>query len=146
MAYTSIVNEYMRDVRIKIEAALYEAIHNMKKGLEMEISEMAMRRVYDYQASPYFMSQRRYSLENGEGLEPTYDMFSDGMSLTLRETTSLRNGAPNEVEWVEQGIHQGGAGPRPYMDDALISYMASGDAERQLVSALSAYGINATGY
>ena len=143
MAYTSLEYEYLRNVRSRIEAATRQALHVMEENLKDKISEMAEQRVYGYQAAPYYMEQRRYSLERLDNMVAEYDGFADGERLTLRETTSLRGGGGAvEVDWVEQGIHQGGAGPRPYMDAALEAYLASGDPERQIKSALIDWGVD----
>lgn len=128
----------MREVISAVQLALGGPI---REGLEAEISKYAERNVYSYQAAPYFMEKRRYSLDN----KASYDVTVGDLYITIDGSgISLQNGVPGEIDIVEQGAGWHQPGPRPYMDEALQNYIASGEADRALASALLGTGFEAT--
>ncbi len=119
-------------------AIKYTALPAMAVSLSDEIEKKAAENVYSYPASPDAMESRRYMLGDKSNLEVT---ISD-MSLEIRNVTVMQSGEPDEVRWVEVGINQGGAGARPFMDEALQEYINSGDAELDLRTALQSQGFD----
>ena len=126
-----------------VTAAVQSALAGpIREGLEAEIAKFAEDNVYSYQAAPYFMAKRRYSLENVKG---NYEVTINDLSITIDGSgISMQNGVGGEINIVENaaGWHQ--PYPRPYMDEALQNYIASGQADQALASALAGYGFTAS--
>ena len=134
----SILGEY-KQIKSRLNSAIKNtALPQMALSLGQEIEASAMENVYSYPASQWAMEQRRWLLGDPSNLEVTID----DMSVEIRNATELQSGEPNEVTWVEQGINQGNAGKRPFMDKALQQYIDSGRAEYDLASALYAAGFD----
>lgn len=128
----------MSEVIAAVQTALGGPI---REGLEAEIAKYAEQNVYSYNAAPYFMAKRRYSLDNKASYEVTVgDLYIsiDGSGI------SLQRGDPNEIDIVESGSGYNQPYPRPYMDEALKNYIASGEADRALATALQGMGFEAT--
>lgn len=113
----------------------------IREGLEAEIAKYAERNVYSYPAAPYFKAKRRGSLENkGE-----YDVTVGDLSITIDGSgIALQYGVGGEVDIVEQGAGWQQPGPRPYMNEALQNYIASGEADRALATVLQGSGFSAS--
>ena len=126
----------------RVVAAVQTALGGpIREGLMAEIAKFAEQNVYSYPAAPYFMAKRRGSLSNIGSYEKTVG----DLSLTIDGSNiALQLGVGGEVDIVEQGAgwHQPGA--RPYMDEALANYIASGEADRALASALAGMGFEAS--
>ena len=137
----SLEEEYdaaLREIISAVQTALGGPI---RLGLEAEIAKYAEQNVYSYQASPYFMQKRRYSLDN----KANYDVTVGDLYITIDGSgIALQRGDPGEIDIVEQGAGWHQPGPRPYMDEALQNYIASGEADRALASALAGTGFEAT--
>lgn len=114
----------------------------IREGLEAEIAKFAEQNVYSYNAAPFFMAKRRHSLSNVKG---NYDVTISDLSITIDGSNiALQYGVGGEVDIVEQGAGWHQPGPRPYMDEALQNYIASGQADQALATALSGMGFEAT--
>ena len=134
--YDSVMNEVIAAVQSALGGPIRE-------GLIREIAKYAEQNVYSYDAAPYFMEKRRYSLSDIS----QYDKTVGDLSLTIDGSgIALQYGTPGEVDIVEQaaGWHQ--PYPRPYMNEALENYIASGEADRALATALQGLGFGATAY
>ncbi len=132
----SMLQQY-RDFENRLRAAIkYTALPSMVVYLSDEIEKKAAENVYSYPANPKAMASRRYMLGDKSNLEVT---ISD-MELEIRNVTVMQSGEPDEVKWVEEGINQGDAGARPFMDEALQEYINSGNAELDLRTALQSQG------
>ena len=113
----------------------------IREGLMREIAKYAEENVYSYGAAPYFMAKRRHSLDDISKYEKTVG----DLSLTIDGSgIALQLGVGGEVDIVETGAgwHQPGA--RPYMNEALENYVASGEADRALAMALAGMGFSAS--
>lgn len=126
-----------------VKAAVQSALAGpIREGLEAEVSKYALQNVYSYDAAPYFKAKRRFSLSQ---VQANYDVSISDMSLTIDGSgIALQYGVGGEVDIVEQGAGWHQPGPRPYMDEALQNYIASGQADQALASALSGSGFTAT--
>ena len=125
-------NQFMSELQSAIEAALYTTV---RKGLTDELYKSAMRNVYSYDAAPYFMAKRRYTIVDPDTM--TADVSLSGTILRLTNHSALQIGEPGETEIVEEGMaawHQ--PYPRPFMEDGLEKYVSSGRAERDLEQTL----------
>lgn len=128
----------MSEVIAAVQTALGGPI---REGLIREIAKYAEQNVYSYDAAPYFKEKRRYSLSNISQYEKT---VSD-LTLTIDGSgISLAYGTPDEIDIVEKGAGWHQPKPRPYMDEALKNYIASGEADRALATALQGMGFEAT--
>lgn len=113
----------------------------IREGLEAEIAKYAEQNVYSYDAAPYFKEQRRYSLDN----KANYDVTVGDLSITIDGSgISLAYGTPGEIDIVEKGAGWHQPYPRPYMNEALENYVASGEADRALAYYLQGSGFEAT--
>lgn len=131
-------NEKMGEAIAAVQNALAGPIRD---GLEAEIAKYAEQNVYSYEGSPYFMQKRRYSLDN----KASYVVTINELSITIDGSEiNLQNGVGGEVDIVESGDGWGQPYPRPYMDEALQNYIASGEADRALAEALQGMGFTAT--
>lgn len=131
-------DEAMAQVVSAVQSALAGPI---REGLEAEIAKYAEKNVYSYQAAPYFMAKRRYMLDN----KANYDVTIDDLSITIDGSgISLAYGTPGEIDIVEKGAGWHQPYPRPYMNEALENYIASGEADRALADALAGSGFSAT--
>lgn len=129
----------MGQVTSAVQSALAGPI---REGLEAEIAKYALQNVYSYDAAPYFKEKRRFSLSQ---VQANYDVSISDMSLTIDGSgIALQYGVGGEVDIVEQGAGWHQPGPRPYMDEALQNYIASGEADRALATALAGMGFEAT--
>lgn len=126
-----------------VKAAVQSALAGpIREGLEAEVAKYALQNVYSYDAAPYFKAKRRFSLSQ---VQANYDVSISDMSLTIDGSgIALQYGVGGEVDIVEQGAGWHQPGPRPYMDEALQNYIASGQADQALASALSGSGFTAT--
>ena len=137
-----ILTDYYR-VLDSVKAAVQSALAGpIREGLEAEVAKYALQNVYSYDAAPYFKAKRRFSLSQ---VQANYDVSISDMSLTIDGSgIALQYGVGGEVDIVEQGAGWHQPGPRPYMDEALQNYIASGQADQALASALSGSGFTAT--
>lgn len=126
----------------QVTAAVQSALAGpIREGLEAEVAKYAEQNVYSYPAAPYFMAKRRYSLDN----KGQYDVTITDMSITIDGSEiSFQDGTPGEIDIVEKGAGRQQPYPRPYMDEALQNYIASGEADRALATALAGMGFEAT--
>lgn len=132
-------NRAIGEVTAAVQSALAGPI---REGLEAEIAKFAEDNVYSYEAAPFFMAKRRYSLSNVKG---NYEVTIKDLSITIDGSDiSLQNGVGGEINIVEKaaGWHQ--PYPRPYMDEALQNYIASGQADQALATALAGFGFSAS--
>lgn len=128
----------MEQVRSAVQLALGGPI---REGLEAEIAKYAEQNVYSYEAAPYFMEKRRYSLDN----KANYDVTVGDLYITIDGSgISLAYGTPGEIDIVEQGAGWHQPYPRPYMNEALENYIASGEADKALAYYLQGSGFEAT--
>ena len=128
----------MEQVRSAVQLALGGPIRD---GLEAEIAKYAEQNVYSYEAAPYFMEKRRYSLDN----KANYDVTVGDLYITIDGSgISLQYGTPVEIDIVEQGAGWHQPYPRPYMNEALENYIASGEADKALAYYLQGSGFEAT--
>lgn len=127
----------MAEVMAAVQSALAGPI---REGLEAEIARYAEKNVYSYPAAPYFMAKRRYSLNN----RARYDVTVGDLYITVDGSgIALQRGDPNEIDIVESGSGYQQPYPRPYMEEALHNYIASGEADRALAYALAGSGFEA---
>ena len=135
---TSEYENVMSSVISAVQSALAGPI---REGLEAEIAKYAEQNVYSYKAAPFFMAKRRYSLDD----KSKYDVTVGDLSITIDGSgIALQNGVGGEVDIVEQGAGWHQPKPRPYMNEALENYIASGEADRALAEALQGSGFTAT--
>lgn len=87
--------------------------------------------------SPCGARRRRYQLGADSNL---YTVIGDDSVEITNETTLQDHPGEAETPWVESGYHQGDAGPRPFMEEALRDFVHSSEAEAIVVSALLAAG------
>lgn len=133
--------EYQRVMAQVMDAVQVALGGPIREGLMREIAKYAEMNVYSYAAAPYFMAKRRYSLSDIGKYEKTVG----DLSLTIDGSgIALAYGVGGEIDIVETGAgwHQPGA--RPYMNEALENYVASGEADRALAQALSGMGFSAS--
>lgn len=137
-----LISEYenlMGQVMSAVQSALAGPI---REGLEAEVSKYALSNVYSYDAAPYFKEKRRFSLAL---VQSNYDVSITDMSITIDGSgIALQYGVGGEVDIVEKGAGWHQPGPRPYMDEALQNYIASGQADMALATALAGMGFEAT--
>lgn len=124
----------------RIESAASNALYTtMFDGLIDEIRNEAFERVYSYpNKSDYFAEKRRYTIADREHM---YRSGSD-LAMTVRNAAVTQGGEPGEVNWVEEGFHQDGAGARPFMEWGLEEY-ARNRASEDLAEALKSAGFDA---
>lgn len=127
------------EVKSAVQSALAGPI---REGLEAEIAKYALQNVYRYDAAPYFKAKRRFSLSQ---VQANYDVSISDMSLTIDGSgIALQYGVGGEVDIVEKGAGWHQPRPRPYMDEALQNYIASGQADQALATALAGFGFSAS--
>ena len=127
------LHEQFSGIMAEIQYLVAQAQYDIADALEQYISISADRRVYSYEASDEAMEKRRYQLGSRDNLDTTvYDSFVE-----IQNRTKLRE-EPNTLEtpWIEEGIDQGNAGPRPFMDEAMQDFMADLTGEKILAVTL----------
>ena len=87
--------------------------------------------------APCGARRRRYQLGADSNL---YTVIGDDSVEITNETTLQDHPGEAETPWVESGYHQGDAGPRPFMEEALRDFVDSSEAEAIVVSSLLAAG------
>lgn len=132
----SLVEEYLNSFKPNLDAAINMALPGMADNLSEEIKQYTFYNVYSYPAGMEALSKRRYMLGDKSNLQ----VETLNHELRITNVTQLQEDGGNETEWVEQGINQGRAGPRPFMEPALESYVGGGQADSDLRSALIAAG------
>jgi hypothetical protein len=121
----------------EIQAAVNDANEELAQSMEYYAKESARTRVYSYKASPAAMKKRRYALTDGAN----YTHHLQGAKVSVKNETELREHEGTlEVPWIEEGTEQGPAGARPFMEEGLQEFVASGDGDRILAQHLSAAG------
>ena len=128
-------------IRARMDSVINEALGNeVAEGLKKAIAKQADESVYSY--PPLFESRR---MESGGVSSPENMIVNVGhMEMTLDNQTGLQNlfggNDPSPlVPIIEEGVeayHMGRAGARPFMDNARNQYVDSGDAGREIASAL----------
>lgn len=138
----SVLSEEYERLRNEALAAIQSALAGpIREGLEAEVAKYAEQNVYSYQAAPFFMAKRRYTLDD----KGSYNVTVGNLYITIDGSEiSMQNGVGGEVNIVEQGAGWHQPGPRPYMNEALENYVASGEADRALAEALIGSGFTAT--
>ncbi len=132
----SVLDQYYT-IRARAQSAVASAQSELAAGLKAAIRRSADERVYSYEASPWAMAHRRYQL----GAENNLSAIIGDDSVEITNETTLQD-YPGEAEtpWVESGYHQGDAGPRPFMEEALRDFVDSSEAEAIVASSLLAAG------
>ena len=69
-----------------------------------------------------------------------YAVISDESVEITNETTLQDHPGEPETPWVESGREQAGAGPRPFMEEALRDFVDSSEAEAIVAAALLSAG------
>lgn len=136
-----ILTEQLDPIIKQIESAADNALlTTMHDGLIQALYDASFEIVYSYpNRSEFFAAKRRYTIADESNF-----VITDGGSLVLklRNKAVTQGGEPGEINWVETGFRQDGAGARPFMDYGLAVY-ARGRASEDLVSALQAAGFDA---
>lgn len=140
----SAISQY-EAIKVKIDEAITQALVSMVRPIADSLEESAYRNVYTYQASPMAMDSRRYSFLNiAEHTAVNIDKSTHTLTMTTKVT--LQSGFnDDEVNIVESGdptFRQ--PGPRPFMDQGLETYVASGAADVELARALYNAGFDVT--
>lgn len=123
-----------------IEAAASNALDTvMYDGLLEELNKAAIQRVYSYpNKSEYFAAKRRYTIADRDNMLRR----GSGLTMIVENKAITQSGEAGEVNWVEEGLHQDGAGARPFMELGLENYVW-GRASEDLVFALQQAGYDA---
>lgn len=121
----------------EIQTAVNDANEELAQSMEYYAKESARTRVYSYKASPAAMKKRRYALTDGAN----YTHHLQGAKVSVKNETELREHEGTlEVPWIEEGVGQGPAGPRPFMEEGLQDFADAGDGEAILAAHLRAAG------
>lgn len=132
----SVLEQYYA-IRSRAQSAVASAQPELADGLKKAIKRSADERVYSYVASGGAMAKRRYQLGADSNL---YAVIGDDSVEITNETTLQDHPSEAETPWVESGYHQGNAGPRPFMEEALRDFVDSSEAEAIVASSLLAAG------
>lgn len=126
-----------REILNQIQSVVNGADEDLAQAMETYAIQSAEKRVYSYPASPQAMAKRRYALlESGN-----YTHHLQGAQVSVKNETELREHSGTlETPWIEEGTEQGPAGARPFMEEGLQEFVASGDGDRILAQHLSAAG------
>lgn len=128
----------------KIDTALENEV---AKAMKDAIQEEVMMNVYEYDASPVFMENRRGEGDGGIADEASLDTRVYSNELTITDTANLQNlfGGSWSAEVaaiVQLGSRQFNQPyPRPFLTDALKTAKSTGALDDALAEGLKAQGI-----